>query len=121
MKDIIIDAKQLEAIIVGAAIVQGKSVLEGWKSPLEPIILDAFKVNDGVIRQKIYAAVEGAVRDENFTASLREALNHKLANLVIQKCSGLVEKSFNNIMQDPILRTKLQTEVVKILEGGKPA
>lgn len=116
MAKILIDEEQLMSIMAKAAISRFKEKLEGYSSPLDSIITDAFKVNEPTIRKAVYEATTNTVHSDSFGKALTEALNHKLANLVISKCSGLVEKSFQNLMQDQVLRTKLQAAVVSIIE-----
>lgn len=121
MSDILIDGNAVQALMAKAAMDVFKSKLEGYSSPLEPIIADAFKVHSETIRQAIYKATGECVNSPEFGAQLVQSLNHKLANLVINKCAGLVEKSFNNLMQDAVLRTKLQSAVIEIIEGTSHA
>lgn len=116
MNDIVIDGKAVQAIMAAAALHTFKEKLEGWQSPLGPIIEDAFKVNADAIRKAVYSATTECVNSPSFQKQLVDQLNHKLANLVINKCAGLVEKSFNNLMRDEVLRTKLQTAVIALIE-----
>jgi len=120
MNDIVIKGDAIHSIIAEAAVKVFKEKIEGYRSPLEPIIDDAFKLNSEAIRKAVYSATSGCVNSPDFAKQLVQQLNHKLANLVINKCAGLVEKSFNNIMQDAVLRTKLQTAVIEIIEKVKP-
>lgn len=117
MSDVLIDSKQVHALMAHSAIAIFKQKLEGYQSPLEPLIKEAFDANASVIRQAIHKATSECVNSPEFAKSLVAALNHKLANLVINTCSGLVEKSFSQLMQDQVLRTKLQAAVIQIVEG----
>lgn len=114
--DILIDGDAVQSLMAGAAMKIFKDKLEGYASPLTPIIEDAFKVNADTIRKAVYAATADCVNSPDFGKQLTEHLNHKLANLVINKCAGLVEKSFQSLMQDQVLRTKLQSAVIEIIE-----
>ena len=118
-QDILVDSDAVLSIMAEAALKRFKEELEGYSSPLEPIIVDAFKVNSDTIRSAIYKATAECVNSPDFAAQLVEHLNHKLATLVINKCSGLVEKSFQGLMQDAVLRNKLQSAVIAIIEGVK--
>jgi hypothetical protein len=120
MQDIVINGNAIQSLMMEAALKVFKDTMEGYRSPLSPIIDDAFKLNSDAIRKAIYTATSQCVNSPDFATQLVQQLNHKLANLVISKCAGLVEKSFNNIMQDPILRTKLQASVIAIIEEVKP-
>jgi len=113
--DILISREALQSIMAEAAISRFKSKLEGYSSPLDSIVEDAFKINSDAIRKAVYKATSDVVGSEDFSAQLTQHLNHKLANLVINKCAGLVEKSFAQLMQDQTLRTKLQTAVIDII------
>ena len=113
---ILIDGDAVQSLMVSAAMKLFKDKLEGYASPLGPIIEDAFKVNAETIRKAVYTATADCVNSPDFGEQLVEHLNHKLANLIISKCTGLVEKSFQNLMQDAVLRTKLQAAVVTIIE-----
>lgn len=112
-----IDQQAIKDMMVKA--VEGKimNVLGGYNSPLDKHVKEAFDKEAETIRTTILEAVSTCVRTPTFKKSLIEALNHKLANLVINRCSGLVEKSFNELMQDAVLRNKLQAAVIKIVEG----
>jgi hypothetical protein len=116
MSDIVISGDAVASLMAQAATKVFKEKLEGWQSPLGPIIEDAFKINSDAIRKAVYKATSECVNSPDFASQLTSQLNHKLANLIISKCSGLVEKSFNNLMQDAVLRTKLQSAVVEIIE-----
>ncbi|HSC56456.1 MAG TPA: hypothetical protein VLC51_04605 [Nitrospira sp.] len=115
MKDILIDRDQILSVMAEATLKRFKDKMEGYQSPLEPIIADAFKVNSDAIRAAIYKATAECVNSPDFATQLVQHLNHKLANLVINKCSGLVEKSFQGLMQDAVLRNKLQAAVIEII------
>lgn len=117
MAKILIDEEQVAALMANAAIMRFKQKLEGYSSPLDSIITDAFTINETAIRKAVHEATTKTVQSESFSKSLLDALNHKLANLVINKCAGLVEKSFQNLMQDPVLRNKLQSAVIAIIES----
>jgi hypothetical protein len=69
-----------------------------------------------VIRSAIYTATGECVNSPEFAAQLTDHLRRKLAVLVINKCSGLVEKSFQELMQDAVLRNKLQSAVIDIIK-----
>jgi hypothetical protein len=114
--DILIDGDAVQSLMAASAMKLFKDKLEGYQSPLSPIIEDAFKVNSDTIRKAIYKATADCVASPDFGNQLVGALNHKLANLVINKCAGLVEKSFQTLMQDQTLRTKLQSAVLAIIE-----
>jgi hypothetical protein len=116
MSDILIDGNAVQSLMAEAALKVFKSKLEGYASPLESIITDAFKLNSDTIRAAVYKATAECVNSPDFAAQLVQHLNHKLANLVINKCAGLVEKSFNSLMQDAVLRNKLQSAVIEIIE-----
>lgn len=116
MSNIVIKSDDLELIIVQALMTKCKEKLEGYSSPLNETIVSIFNEQEPVIKAVIHDAVVGTVASDSFKKSLQDQLNKKLANLMINKCSGLVEKSFNSLMQDQVLRTKLQNEVISIIE-----
>lgn len=116
-QDILISSDQVLALMAASAVNRFKNTLEGYQSPLDGIITDAFKVHGDAIRSAIYKATGDCVNSPDFAEHLMGALHHKLANLIINKCSGLVEKSFQTVMQDQVLRTKLQSAVIAIIEG----
>lgn len=114
--DILIDGEAIQSLMAAAAIQRFKDKLEGYGSPLDALVIDAFKVNSDAIRGAVYKATADCVNSPDFAVQLTSHLNHKLANLIINKCAGLVEKSFNEIMQDAVLRNKLQSAVIAIVE-----
>ena len=118
MANILISGDAVQSLMAEAAIRRFKEKLEGYGSPLDAIISDAFKVNSDIIRAAVYKATSDCVNSEDFAAQLVQHLNHKLANLIINKCSGLVEKSFQALMQDAVLRNRLQSAVIAIIESA---
>lgn len=116
--DILISGDAILSLMAESAVKRFKDKLEGYNSPLDSIIEDAFKIHSDTIRAAVYKATAECVNSPEFGVQLVDHLNHKLANLVINKCSGLVEKSFQNLMQDAALRTKLQSAVVQIIEDA---
>jgi hypothetical protein len=116
MSDILIEGNAVQSLMAEAALKIFKDKLEGYQSPLGPIIEDAFKINSDTIRSAVYKATAECVNSPGFAAQLVQHLNHKLANLVISKCTGLVEKSFQSLMQDQVLRNRLQSAVIAIIE-----
>lgn len=116
-QDIVIDGDALQSLLASAAVARFKNTLEGYNSPLDAIVADAFKINSDKIRNAVYKATSEVVASEDFARQLQGALNHKLANLVINRCAGLVEKSFHELMQDMVLRNKLQSAVVEIVQN----
>jgi hypothetical protein len=117
MADILVDSRQVESIMAAAVVSVFKQKLEGYNSPLDSIVTDAFKINESAIRKAVYKATQDCIGSDAFGEQLTAALNHKLANLIINKCAGLVESSFQTIMQDQVLRTKLQAAVIAIIES----
>lgn len=113
--DILLSNDAVLDLMKEAVLKKFRDKLEGYNSPLEEIISDAFKVNSDTIRRAVYRATEECVNAPEFVGQLVGHLNHKLANLVINKCAGLVEKSFQELMQDAVLRNRLQTAVITII------
>lgn len=116
MSEILVSKEVVLSVMAEAVVARFKGKLEGYSSPLDSIVEDAFKLNSDTIRKAIYKATSECVGSPDFAEQLRGHLNHKLANLVINKCSGLVEKSFQGLMQDAVLRNKLQTAVIEIID-----
>lgn len=121
MSDIVINGDALNSLLASAALSRFKGSLEGYNSPLDSIIADAFKINSDKVRSAVYKATSAVVGSDDFAEQLQSALSHKLANLIINKCSGLVEKSFQEMMQDMVLRNKLQSAVVEIVSNHTKA
>ncbi len=93
-----------------------KSKLGGYNSPLDGIINDALKQHDAALRSMLYTAVQSAVGDEAFRNEVAIAVRHKLAQALIQKFGGELEKQVNVLKSDPATRARITLAIEAIVK-----
>lgn len=93
-----------------------KSKLTGYNSPLDVMISDALKRHDQVFRDMLYKAVADAVSEKTFREQIAEAVRHKLAQTLIQRFGGELEKQVNVLKSDPMTRARITLAIEEIVK-----
>lgn len=81
--------------------------LTGYNSPLRQQAEQVIAEHTPDLRAVMVEAVEGLFSDKSMRAELRDALQKKLARLLIDKASGELEKRLNEIRADATMRAKI--------------
>lgn len=94
-----------------------KSVLEGYKSPITPLVQEVIERNRSAIEAQLNLAIHEAmvITQDEFTKQIKEKMVKSLVNNAIQQTGGLVDKTFNDLKQNPTFRAKLIVAVDSLL------
>ena len=90
--------------------------LVGYKSPLSLIVERVISAHDAEIYNLVDSEVVNLLTADDFRASLREALNAKLARTLIQRMGGELEKTVNELKANPATRAKITLAVAGIID-----
>ncbi len=94
-----------------------KSKLSGsYNNPLDGIINDALKRYDADLRSMLYEAVQSAVGNEAFRNEIAVATRHKLAQTLVQRFGGELEKQVNVLKSDPSTRARITLAIEEIVK-----
>lgn len=87
-----------------------------YNNPLDGIINDTLKRHDAELRTMLYGAVQSAVGDDAFRSEVAIAVRHKLAQALIQKFGGELEKQVNVLKSDPTTRARITLAIEAIVK-----
>lgn len=94
-----------------------KTKITSYDSPLNPIIIDAFKVHSDSIRGILYEALGECVKTKEFKQSVKEAFYHKVSRALVDGMAGSVDKAVNSFKQDPTIKAKMILAIEEIING----
>ncbi len=90
--------------------------LVGYKSPLSLIVERVISAHDAEIYNLVDSEVVNLLTAGDFRASLKEALNAKLARVLIQRMGGELEKTVNELKANPATRAKITLAITGIID-----
>lgn len=95
-----------------------KAVLVGHKSPITPLVEEVIERNKLAITAQLNLAIDDAmsITQEDFTRQIKEKMVKSLVTNTIQQSGGLVDKTFNDLKQNPAFRAKLLLAVDSLLK-----
>lgn len=83
------------------------SCLTEYSGPLRKLCEKVMTENEPALYAMINGEVASLISSNDFRKELREALNAKLARLLIERIGGEVEKRVNELKADPVTRAKI--------------
>ena len=107
----------LEAIndAVGKSII---TALTGYNSPLNKLCEEVISKH----RTDLFAMLDSEVAElkttPEFKAAIKDALNHKLAKLMVAKMEGELEKRVNDLRAQPGMRARIVLAVENIIKDN---
>lgn len=92
-----------------------KAKLSGYNSPLDALIVSVVSSRTAALRGIIETSLDD-VLNSNIRDRMKEALEHKLAKLLVQKMEGEVEKRLVDLRTNPEFRAKVTIAVYALVE-----
>ncbi len=96
-----------------------KKKMEGYGSPLDPLIKASVEKHEGQIRAALDSSVVAALSGD-FAEALKDACTRKLAKVLISKMEGEIEKRANELRADPEFRARLTIAITEVVKGINP-
>lgn len=93
-----------------------KSKLGGYGGPMEKLLSSAFEKHVPAMRTMLEEAIASCIGDAEFVETIRSAVRHKLANTLIQRFGGEMEKQVNVLKSDPTTRARITLAIEKIVK-----
>ena len=110
----------LEADILSTAqAAVGKAIsdsLTGYNSPLVKLATAVVEENSHELKAMINDSFTKVIHTDEFKQSIIDAFTHKIGRLLIDKSSGLLEKTVNDLRQDAVLKSRLALAVNNVVE-----
>ena len=103
-----------DALLSGIA----KMLDSGYSQPVGKIVEAVVTKHRAEIERRVESLILDALQSPRFDVAVREEFERKVAKVLIARCSGSVEKSINDVMQNPSLRARLVLAVEGIVKGG---
>ncbi len=96
-----------------------KSMMEsltGYNGPLSKLCAKVVEENNTELYKLIRDEFSELINSEIFKASLRQALNDKLAKVIVGKMGGELESKINNLKADSTTRAKITVALSKMID-----
>jgi hypothetical protein len=93
-----------------------KSKLGGYNSPLDKMINECLQKHDSDFRNLLLAAIQSAVGDDQFRESIQQQVRHKLANVLVARFGGELERQVNALKSDPATRARITLAIEEIVK-----
>ena len=111
---------QLERDILAATQIGiGKAIqesLSGYNSPLLKLIEGVVQTNSVELKSMIQDSFTRVIRTDEFKQSILDAFTHKIGRILIDKSSGILEKTVNDLRQDAVFKSKLALAISSVTE-----
>ena len=91
-----------------------KSQLEGYNSPLQPLIKKVIEQRSPEIEAMLNESVTEALAG-NFRVAMKDACSRKLAKVIISKSEGEIEKQANELRSSVPFRAQLTLAIDKCI------
>ena len=116
MKEIRLEGKILNQIntAVGKAIIEE---LVGYNKPLSRIVTDVIESHEDELFAIIDKELVAMIDSESFKAELKNALNSKIAKVLIGRLGGELEKKVNELKANPATRAKITLYINGLIES----
>jgi len=95
--------------------------LTKYNSPLVDICNEVIKEHREELKELLDIAVCRVIEKDEFKADIQEALQKKIARLLVSSNDGVVEKEFQKYKSDPVIKAKMLLFVEKILRENEEA
>jgi len=90
--------------------------LVGYNKPLSILTAQVIESNHDVLFNLINDEFSTLLNGKGFKKSLKDALNKKLANTLINRMGGDLEKRVNELQQNPQTRAKVTLAISSVIE-----
>jgi len=108
-KDILITAQQSIAEAM-------KTVLTGYQSPLNKLIISVVDENTTSLRQIISDSFTKVINTDDFKQSVINAFSHKVSRSMLSSSDSLFDKVVNELKQDASFKAKMTLAVSSVVE-----
>ena len=95
--------------------------LGGYNSPLDKLLQAAIDQQSSDIKSLMSSAISAALVDTSFRETIVAAVRKKLADLLIQKFGGEMEKQVNAFKSDPSTRARITVAIDEIIQSQMKA
>lgn len=86
-------------------------------NPFDAAINETLKAHDGAVRTLITEAMNSAIGDEAFRASMKEQIRSILAKTLVQRFGGELEQQVNKLKSDPATRARITLAIEEIVKS----
>ncbi|MCK5444993.1 MAG: hypothetical protein KAI73_05170 [Rhodospirillaceae bacterium] len=92
--------------------------LTGYNSQLGKLCNNVIDANEQELYNLINDEFAALIKNDGFKDALREALNQKLAKILIGRMGGELEKQVNKLKANPETRAKVMTAISGVIEDA---
>lgn len=84
-------------------------------NPINKMLTSVLESHLPAMRTTLDAAITSVVTTEEFKKDIRQAVQHNLAKLLIQRFGGELEKQVNALKSDPMTRARITLAIEQIV------
>ena len=84
-------------------------------NPINKMLTSVIESHLPTMRLTLDAAITSVVTTEQFKQDIRQAVQHNLAKLLIQRFGGELEKQVNALKSDPMTRARITLAIEQIV------
>lgn len=101
---------------IGQAII---TELTGYNKPLSRLTNKVIEANEPELFDLINREFSALLKSNDFRSKLTDALNEKLAKVLIARMGGELESRVNELKSDPTTRARITLAIQQIIEEAK--
>lgn len=91
--------------------------LGGYNSPLDKILQATIEAQSGEIRALLNSSVAAALASDGFREQIASSVRKKLADLLVQRFGGEMERQVNALKSDPSTRARITVAIDEIIQS----
>lgn len=110
------DKLLLDAIRDGIREGMRQQLTRGYQNPLDALITKAIEAHGAAIRSILDDALKAATGDEEFRQQVAQQVRHKLAQVLVARFGGELEKQVNVLKSDPATRARITLAIEEIVK-----
>ena len=92
--------------------------LAGYNSPLDKMLAEVVNEKGGAIRGLLVDAISSSLDNAEWRNNIAMAVRGKLAQVLIQRFGGELEKQVNALKSDPATRARIVLAIENIVSGA---
>lgn len=91
--------------------------LGGYNSPLDKILASTIEAQANDIKALLNASIAAALASDGFREQIASSVRKKLADLLVQRFGGELEKQVNAMKSDPSTRARITVAIDEIIQS----
>ena len=87
-----------------------------YNSPFQKIVHSVIVEHEPRLREIFNNQIDSVIKSKQFKEDVKDAFQHKLAKQLVATFNGSIDKSFNSMKSDPVIRAKSILAIQNIID-----